>query len=193
MKNAKYAIIAFACVAAICLGFYFFAESQTSNEKELTEIEKILVKDLDKDYPKTPREVVKLYNRIIACYYGKEDVSDEQLNGLIEQMRGLFDEDQLQASTQEEYRELVKADIALYKELKRYIVKTDVSDSKDVMYPSKTSTEEDEMAYIDTSYFVNTNGEFTYTYQRVELRKDEEGHWKIRSYKQIEGEASDDE
>ena len=71
MNKAKVIIIAIACVCLICMGYFFFAQGNVTTEKELTDIEKVLVKDLKRDYPKTPREVVKFYNRIIKCYYGE--------------------------------------------------------------------------------------------------------------------------
>ena len=43
MKNAKYAIIAIALVCAICAGFYFVSKGQQTNEKQLTDIEKVLL------------------------------------------------------------------------------------------------------------------------------------------------------
>ena len=57
----------------ICGSFYVVNDkSKRANQKEkvLTEVQRIKTKDLDKNYPQTPREVVKLYNRIVKCYYG---------------------------------------------------------------------------------------------------------------------------
>ena len=86
MKNAKYVIIAIACICVICAGFFFFSQDNKENEKDLTEIEKVIVKDLDSNYPKTPREVVKFYNRIVKCYYGAEEPTEKQLGKLVDQM-----------------------------------------------------------------------------------------------------------
>ena len=108
MKNAKYVIIAIACICAICAGFFFFSEDNKEKEKNLTEIEKVIVKDLKNNYPKTPREVVKYYNRIVKCYYG-DTPTDEQLEDLVDQMICIMDEDLLLANPRdvyyEEYRE----------------------------------------------------------------------------------------
>ena len=40
MKNAKYVIIAIACICVICAGFFFFSQSNQEHEKNLTEVEK---------------------------------------------------------------------------------------------------------------------------------------------------------
>ena len=46
MNKAKVIIIAIACVCLICMGYFFFAQGNVTTEKELTDIEKVLVKDL---------------------------------------------------------------------------------------------------------------------------------------------------
>ena len=194
MKNVKYVIIAIACICLICVGFYFFSQDNKDDEKNLTEIEKVIVKDLETNYPKTPREVVKFYNRIVKCYYGDEP-TDEQLNDLVDQMMCLLDDDLLLVNPRDTYYNSVVQDIAQYKEAGRQLVSTDVSDSNDVNYVTDDKdgeTEKDELAYVNASYFINNDGKFTYTYQQFVLRQDEEGRWKILTFYQIEGEDSDD-
>lgn len=195
MKKAKYAIIAFACVCAICAGFYFLSASQTSDEKELTDIDKILVKDLENDYPKTPREVVKFYNRIMKGYYGGE-ATDKQIEALVDQMMYLLDEDLLLINPRDEYYASVVAEIEQYKEQKKVLVNTDIADSKEVKYLNDVkegTTEADKLAYIDASYFVRVDKQFTNSYQQFVLRQDEDGRWKIIAFYEIEGESFDDE
>lgn len=194
MKNAKFIIIGIALVCLICAGFYFFSQDNKDVEEDLTEIEKVIVRDLDENYPKTPREVVKFYNRIIKCYYGDEP-TEKQLNDLVDQMMCLLDEDLLLVNPRDTYYNSVVSDIQLYKEQNKSVVSTDVSDSKDVTYITDDKdgeTEKDELAYVNASYFINTDGKFAYTYQQYVLRQDEDGRWKILTFYEIEGEDSDD-
>ena len=194
MKNAKFIIIGIACICLICAGFYFFSQDNKEVEKDLTEIEKVIVKDLDSNYPKTPREVVKFYNRIVKCYYGDEP-TEEQLGKLVDQMRILLDEDLLLVNPRDEYYNSVVTDIAQYKEEKKSVVSTDVCDSNDVVYITDDkdgATQKDELAYVNASYFVNVDGQFGYTYQQFVLRQDENGCWKILTFYEVEGEESDD-
>ena len=194
MKKAKYAIIAFVCVCAICAGFYFLSASQTSNEENLTDIDKVLVKDLEKDYPKTPREVIKFYNRIMKGYYGGE-ATDKQIEGLVDQMMYLLDEDLLLINSRDEYYQSVVADIKSYEEQKKVLVNTDIADSKEVKYLNDNkegTTETDKLAYIDASYFVREDKQFTNSYQQFVLRQDENGCWKIIAFYEVEGESFDD-
>ena len=151
MKNAKYVIIAIACICAICAGFFFFSENNKEQEKNLTEIEKVIVKDLKNNYPKTPREVVKFYNRIVKCYYG-DTPTDEQLNDLVDQMICIMDEDLLLVNPRDSYYNSVVSDIAKYKQDKKQLVSTDVCDSNDVKYVTDVKDGEnkkDELAYVN--------------------------------------------
>ncbi len=194
MKNAKYVIIAIACICLICAGFYFFSQDNKDREEDLTEIEKVIVKDLESNYPKTPREVVKFYNRIVKCYYGDEP-TEAQLEDLVDQMMCIMDEDLLLVNPRDTYYNSVVKDIAQYKEENKRLVSTDVCDSNDVKYVTDNKdggTEKDELAYVNASYFMNNDGQFGYSYQQFVLRKDEDGRWKILTFYQIEGEDSDD-
>ena len=78
MKKAGIVVAALLCVALVCGGFYYLKNRPSGIDKEenLTEVQKIITRDLDQQYPPTPREVVKFYNRIIMSYYG-EDYSDD--------------------------------------------------------------------------------------------------------------------
>lgn len=195
MKKTKIIIIAVACICLICGGYFFFSQNNVVSEEELTEVEKILVQDLEKDYPKTPREVVKFYNRIVKCYYG-EEMDDEQLGKMVDQMLALLDEDLLLANPRDEYYDSVVLEIEEYKSEKKVIVNTDVSDSNDVQYvddKKEGTSETDKLAYVNASYFINTNGKFTNTYQQFVLRQDEDGRWKILTFYEVEGESSEDE
>lgn len=195
MKNAKYVIIAIACICVICTGFFFFSEDNKDNEKNLTEVEKVIVKDLENNYPKTPREVVKFYNRIVKCYYGSEEPTEKQLNDLVDQMMYLMDEDLLLVNPRDTYYNSVVSDINQYKNQKKQLVSTDVCDTNDVKYVTDDKNgeaEKDNLAYVDASYFINTDGKFAYTYQQFVLRQDAQGKWKILTFYQIQGEESDD-
>ena len=195
MKNAKYVIIGLACICLICIGFYFFSQGNVAEEKNLTEVEKVILRDLDSNYPKTPREVVKFYNKIILGYYGNEAATEEQVEKLVDQMVCLLDEDLLLVNPRDEYYQSVVADIASYKEQNKKVVNADVCSSNEVKYITDVkegTNEKDELAYVNTSYFVNTDGEFAYTYQEFVLRQDENGRWKILVFYEVEGEPSDD-
>lgn len=195
MKKARLIIIAIACICLICGGYFLFSQNNTVSEENLTEVEKVLVKDLKKDYPKTPREVVKFYNRIVKCYYS-EKLSDKEIEDMVDQMLYLLDEDLLVVNPRDEYYRSVVADIKDYNIKNKRIVNTDVCDSNDVTYVDDVkdgSNEVDKLAYVNASYFINTDGEFTNTYQQFVLRQDDDGLWKILTFYEVEGEAEEDD
>ena len=192
MKKTTIIVIAIACIVLICGGFYFaLSNGEGGQEKELTEVEKLITKDLTNNYPKTPREVIKLYNRIMMSYYD-EETTQEQLEDLVDQMMLLLDEEVLLVNDKDTYYASVLAEVALYAEKQRVILEANVCDSNEVKYVEDTD-KDDEIAYVTSSYFVREKGEFYKDYQEHVLRKDAEGRWKLVVSHQIEGDDSDDE
>lgn len=189
MKNVRIVIIAIVSIVVICGGFFLFSQNRNSgNPDELTELEKVLVKDLEKDYPKTPREVIKFYNRIVQCYH-MEGTKKEELGKLVDQMMLLWDADMLAKNSREEYYATVVSDVELYKQNKKIITSITICDSNDVIYKTDDRNG-DKLAFVDTTYFVNTNGQFANSYMRFGLRQDAAGRWKVVGVTLKEGESS---
>ena len=191
MKKIGVVILAVLCVGMTCLGFFFVKRNADSNQNkdvELTEVEKLITKDLSKNYPATPREVVKLYNRIITCYY-EQDYTDEQLDQLADQAWCLFDEELQENNPKDQYLMSVELDIANYEQRERYIAQSDVCDSQDVLYKT---IDGDEIAYVNASYFVREGSTYDKSYQQYVLRQDAQDRWKILVFYQI-AEPSEEE
>ena len=112
-------------VIAVGVGFWQIMESkraQSKNEEKskIEEVNEIIEKDFEANYPGTPREVVKMYSRISSCCYNQE-LSDDELVLLVEKMRELFDEELLAANPTEKHIEELKKDAEKYHEAKRTI------------------------------------------------------------------------
>lgn len=184
-KKVGITIVAILCIALICVGYYFLKEEGAASENEaLTKVQKITTLDLEKEYPETPREVVKLYNKIISAFH-QEEYTQEELEKMCQVAYELMD-DELQANNPfDSYLISVQADVELYEARKKEIVQTDVCDSNDVLYKTDSATGED-LAYVSASYFVREDKEYTNTYQMYVMVKDEDGKWKIKVYYQIE-------
>lgn len=190
MKKTRIVILAIVIVAAICTAFYIVnnnSKKESAKEAELTEIQKITTRNMEKDYPATPREVIKFYNRIIKCYYGRQ-YSDDELEQLADQALSMFDDDLLKKNEKESYIDSVKSDAAQYEEDNKSISQTDVCDSNDVKYMTDNG---DDIAYVTASYFIKNGSSYTKTYQEYVLRKDDDGDWKILTFYKIEGESSE--
>lgn len=190
-KKIGLAIVVILCAGLIVAGYYFLSnrENASAEEKvELTEVQKINMENLDKDYPATPREVVKFYNRIISCYYS-ENYTDEELEEMADQARKLFDEELLENNPKEQYMEELRADIADYRERSKNIMSSSVCSTNDVKLQN---VDGDECAYVTASYFIKEKKAYSKTFQMYVLRKDEDGNWKILVFYQIEGENLDE-
>lgn len=178
----KYIFIIIVGILLICGAFFFFTKDNRQKETELTEVQKIITKDLETDYPKTPREVIKLYNRIVKCYYSEEkeleNISKEELKALSKQMLQLLDEEVLLANQDEEYYGFVLDDIKVFEANDTYIVESTVCDSNDVQYVTDPNNG-DKLAYVPTSYLMNSLEKI---YQKFILRENENGKWKILYY-----------
>ena len=186
----KMGAIAIVIVGLVVGGYYYATHRGPNSEEnsvELTEVQKVIAKDLSSNYPATPREVVKLYNRILQCFYN-ESYSEEELYELGDQARMLFDEELLDNNPRDDYFEALKADIDEYKNASKTIKSANVCDSNDIVYKT---IDGDECAYVSTSYFINEDKQYDYTYQTSVLRKDDAGEWKILVFYQTQGDLDE--
>ena len=173
MKKIGIVIIAIVLIAGISGTFYMVnsnSQKKVQKEKTLTDIQKITSKDLEKNYPQTPREVVKLYNKILSCYY-KENYTDKELDGLVEQALKLFDDELAANNPKDTYKQSVKDDAKNYSDQGITMAQTDVCDSNDV------------------KYFMKEGSSYSKTYQDYVLRQDEKGCWKILTFYKVEADT----
>ena len=193
MKNVWIGVVFILCVGLVCGGFYYVKNYMRSGDEgaELTEVQKLINRDLTKQYPNTPREVVKFYNRIILAYYA-DDLSDDEFEALADQALLLFDTDLAEENPKDSYMNSVRADVEDYKARRRSITKANVCDTKDVVYRNDPNNG-DEIAYVPASYFVKLDSSYDKTYQQYVLRRDANGDWKILTYYQIAAAETEDE
>ena len=79
MKDKKIAQfiggIGLVCVAILIVYFVLNQKADddifSKKENVSTEVQNILAKDMERNYPATVREVVRLYSRISKCYYNE--------------------------------------------------------------------------------------------------------------------------
>ncbi|MBO5371223.1 MAG: hypothetical protein J6A75_00735 [Lachnospiraceae bacterium] len=191
MKKVKFLVIGLICIG-IVVGFYFYLSNGNSknSETDLTEVQKVILKDLSGDgYPATPREVVKLYNRILCCYYNEEH-TEEEFYQLADQAIALMDQELADNNPPEQYYLRVQQDIVSYRENKKTINNASVCDSNEVKF---AKIEDAEYAYVGASYFIKENGTFVKSKQNYVLRQDEEGNWKILAFELVEGDTAENE
>lgn len=160
------------------VGVYAYLSSRSrsvAEEASMTNVEKVLSRDLTYDYPPTPKELLKYYNEIQKCFYN-ENCTDSEIEELAVRARELYDEDLLANNDLEQQLTLLKAEIEDYKEHKRVISATSVAASTNVDF-----FEEDgyEFARIYCGYNVREGSTTRQTRQIFLLRRDADRRWKI--------------
>ncbi len=184
MKGKKLAqLIGTLCViGAVVLGLFIALNQReddsvfSKNEAKNTEAQNILSKDIDRNYPATVREVVRLFSRVSKCYYN-ETVSTEEFNNLIEFQRKLFDEEFLEINPLDNFTNnlMVEIDAAKAKENRMTAYRVQKQSSVNTWQSG-----ENHFASIIASYTMSAKGELpTRTYEEFLLREDENGRWKI--------------
>ncbi len=176
-------IIVMVLLAAIILTFYYYLVNRMPSEEDpfqnMTENEKIIAYDLEKDYPQTPRETVKLFARIMKALYN--DPADEDIKPLALKIRELYDEELLENNPEETYLNNLMTDIASWKEDKRRItnyllVREDEEQEKELEGVKHS------VNYV--SFTIQKNGKITETW-KVLLRQDKEKKWKILGWEDV--------
>lgn len=171
-------VICVAILAALIFGYYNYTSNrgkQTDTNTQADELQTLLAKDLEEAYPSTPREVVKLYSRIIKVLYDKE-LENSQVEKLGEQNLKLFDEELLAVNPQDTYFINLKSEIVKYKEEKSSITKYVIADSEDVEY---WEDKEQSFASLTVTFSVKEKSSENKIKEKFLLRQDEEGRWKI--------------
>jgi len=180
-KGTVITIIVMLLVAAGIVAGYFFISAKKNKENydggKRTEVDTLLEKNLENNYPLTSREVVKFYSRILKCYYN-EALTDEQVGELLDQMRGLFDEEFLAENPRDSHLEELKEEIADFAARSCTITSYQVQDNRNIV---TWKDEEKEYARVIVSYtqYLQKDRKYLKVYEEFILRKDDAGKWKI--------------
>lgn len=153
-------------------------ERDESNLKK-SAVQEVLSQDLTRNYPATPKEVVKLYSEITRCFYA-EEYTEEELRELAAMSRALFDDELKATQTDEQYLMNLGTVIANYKEQKRTISSFSVSSASNVEYDTMDGRK---WAKLMAIYTVKTDHLVETSKEDYLLRKDAEGRWKIYGWR----------
>ncbi|MCR5272419.1 MAG: hypothetical protein K6E13_05495 [Lachnospiraceae bacterium] len=190
MKKVRYLVVGLILIVLV-VGYYYFLSTRnvTTVEEatELTEVDNCILRDLESDYPKTPREVIKFYDRVMMCLYN-EEYTDEQFYELADKQRALLDTElQEQNPITTFYDSLLLAITEFKADGGRIITATECA-SNDVEYKEVQGRE---CAYVTVGYFTEKTSGFNKSYQEYVLRKDEEdSSWKIVAFRVTENPES---
>lgn len=179
-KSSKKTIVVMTIFLIVIVISYYFIRTSTKplikiGTDNATEYDKLLAKDIENNYPSSPREIVKLYNRIMKCLYN-QDLKDEEIDKLSEVLRALLDEELLNNNPNETFLIDLKSEITTYRKASRTIINYTVQGNKDVSYWEKN---EEDLASVVSSISLKENSDYTKVFHKYILRQDNDGKWKI--------------
>lgn len=181
MKQAK-TIIIVVVIAALIGGYYFYLSNKTQqkdDDVQATAVQEVLMRNLETNYPPTPKEVVRYYSDISKCLYN-EEYTDEQFEQMADKMMALYDDELLEKNPRENYLEDLKADVELFESNGYTITSYSTSSSTDVIFDTIDGRE---WAKLYCIYSIRTSKGVLSSQEVYELRKDlETGHWKIYGF-----------
>lgn len=163
----------------VMVGYYFYLNNREKAKQEenptLTAVQEVLLRNLESNYPPTPKEVIKYYSEITKCFYN-EECSDGELEQLADKANQLYDTKLLEHNEWGEYIISLRAEIKDYKDNNIIISTYLVSASTDVEFFKE---DDSEFARLHCIYTLK-QGNYKQDLDEVFLlRKDEKGHWKI--------------
>ncbi len=178
-RTPRGAFFLFLAICCVLLAYYMMnlkaQKSKPEDYVQLTKVQEVLSRNLETNYPQTPKEVIKYYSEITKCFYN-EEYTEEELYDLAMKAMELYDHDLAANKTEEQYLQDLKSEIEAFKATGNSISSYSTSSSTDVY-------EFTEDGYKFARLYCTYNVRMGTVIQPIEeiflLRMDLEGHWKI--------------
>ena len=174
-------VIVIGVLVVLLGGYYFYLSNYKMPEEEtvITKVQEVLLKNLDTDYPPTPREVIKYYSEITKCLYN-ETYTEEQFEQMADKLLALYDSELAANNPRDQYLIDLKKDVKDFLDKGYSIVKYTTSTSTDVDFYSHEGRE---CAKLYCTYSIKSGADYKSSQQVFVLRKDtDDGHWKILGF-----------
>jgi len=165
-------------VLAVLLGIYAFLMGRSRQAEEglkLTAVQIVLNRDLERDYPPTPKEVITYYTDLEKCFYN-EECTEEEIEQLGMKARELYDDELLEANETEAYLARLKQEIKKFKDDGKKLTGANVAGSVNV---DRFTEDGFEFARINCGYTILDGNSSTSVGHVYLLRRDENRRWKI--------------
>lgn len=166
--------------------YYYLTNKREDKSKEetvkATVVQEVLMRNLDNNYPPTPREVVKYFGELFQCMVG-ETYTEEEYEKLALQAQKLYDAELIANKTQQQYLDDLKWDINIYKEEEVVISSYSPSSSVDV---EEFSRDGYKWAKLYCNFSLRKGTYIESNEEVFLLRRDEDGHWKIYGWQPVE-------
>lgn len=189
MKNkmkfdGKKGLIIIIILAVLVVGYYYYLsnrDKQTEENVTITVAQDLLLRDLERNYPPTPKEVVKYYFDITKCLYN-EKLSEAEVEKLALKLEEIFDEELAAHQVRDEYFNDLKSEITAFQTANR-ITNYSTSTSTDVDYFEQDGYE---CARLYGTFYLQVDKSMHSLNEVFILRRDEDGHWKIYGWEPVE-------
>ena len=181
-------IIVVLFVLAVLGAFVYLNNRPTTagDEEEvvISNVDNVVLRNLEMNYPPTPKELLKYYSEITVCFY-EENLSEEDLTRLAQTARKLYDDELCAGVTEEEYIASLREDILEFNSMGVVVSGYTVSASTDV---EEFVVDGRDCARLYVTYRLRQGTEYIYSSEVFIMRKDEDGHWKILGWDLLEEE-----
>lgn len=181
-KGSGFTKISILIILLMCLivgGYYALtrrpAEPGEESGAPKSTVQELLSVNFSRNYPPTPKEVLKQYSEITKAFYN-EEYSDEELAALGHKIQELYDSELVENQTDEQYLRTLRSDISNFKNLGITISSYATSASTDVDYFSEDGFQ---FARLNCIYSIRQGTQMGSIKEVFLLRKDAAGHWKI--------------
>lgn len=184
-RTIRYSIF-LVLLAVVIIGFYFYLTNQSKNsdkqaEENMTELQMLRQYDLENQYPKTVREVVKLHCRLLKCIYNGE-LEENDLEALNAQARQLFAEELLSENEEkEQFADLMK-EVEDFRNSGKIYVSYIIDIEDDIQYKTAEGID---FAMLNVTCNIREGGTTNGIKEQYLLVK-EDGQWKILGWQGIE-------
>lgn len=169
----------------IVVGYYYYLSNRQVEETEevtISEAQNLLLRDLNRNYPPSPKEVLKYFFDITTCLYN-EELSEEEADALALKIQELYDDELVANNPQDEYLENLRSEIASFQVSSTRILNYGTSSSVDVDYFEENGHS---FARLYGTYYLQVDKSQKSLEQVFLMRKDADEHWKIYGWEPIE-------
>lgn len=174
---------------AIVVGCYFYISNKkvdnTDKIAKKTPVTEITERDLELNYPGTPRAVLTFYSDVLKVIYS-EKMSNEEIRTVAKKLQEIFDDELIAYNPYETYVDQLALEIKTYKNANRTVADYLIEENSYIDY---ITHEKKDYAKVDVMYFQHEGKNVIKTYEKFTMRKDEFGRWKILCWEM--GKASD--
>lgn len=176
--NLKSGTIVVMIVVAMLGYFYYLSNKEkevVEQNPKITAVQEVLMRNLETNYPPTPKEVIKYYSEITKCFYN-EEYTDGELEELADKADQLYDDQLAEHNDWGQYIISLRSQIDDFKDNQVTISSYLVSSSTDVEFFVDDGYEFARLHCIYTLKQGNAKQDLDEVFL---LRKDADGHWKI--------------